>query len=176
MKRNQEQDRRETNLKSRMAQSLVRDLLLESGNDVYPIGHQAVLPQTLAIEDLLEKHPEIGVKLRAIPDFLVIDSKGRPHLVDVKFRWNPEGHENDIKKLRKLGELWQETLIIFVNCSEKPYFRISHAPFISKTGKIITAPLQNLNELRISDNLIERFNELVVKYLTPTLFPTHREK
>ncbi len=173
MKRTKEQDRRETNLKARMAQSLVADLLLESGNDVYPIGHQSVLPQTLAIEDMLERHPEIGIKLRAIPDFLVVGSKGKPYLIDVKFRWHPDGHENDIKKLRKLGELWQETLIVFVNCSEKPYFRISHAPFISKQGNIITAPLQSMNELRISDTLIEKFNELVVKYLTPTLFPSN---
>lgn len=167
-----EQQRRETNLKAGMAQSLVYDLLTESGNDVYRIGYHALLPSTLGIEDALESHPTIGKKLRAIPDFLVLDRKGNPHLVDVKFRWNPAGHEMDISKLKKIGELWNEAIIIFVNCSEKPYFRVSHAPFVSRSGAIITAPLHEYDAFRISVGLTARFENLVVKYLTPTLFPS----
>jgi hypothetical protein len=86
----QEQQRRETNLKARMAESLVYDLLTESGNDVYRIGYRTLLPSTLGIEDALESHPTIFKKLRAVPDFLVLDRKGNPHLVDVKFRWQPQ--------------------------------------------------------------------------------------
>lgn len=167
-----EQQRRETNLKSRMAESLVYDLLTESGNDVYRIGYRTLLPSTLAVEDALESRPTIFKKLRAVPDFLVLDKKGNPHLVDVKFRWNPQGHETDIAKLKKMGELWDEALIIFVNCSEKPYFRISHAPFINKQGQIITAPLHEHDVFKISLGLMSKFEHLVLKYLTPTLFPS----
>lgn len=165
-----QQDHREINLKSGMAESLVQNLLTEAGNDVYRLG-RSTLPATLAIEDALASDERIAHKLRAIPDFLVVDQKGAPHLVEVKFRWNPEGHENDIKKLVKIGELWSEALIIFVNCSEKPYFRISQAPFVSKKGSIAAAPLTNFPKFKVSDNLIRKFDELVVKYLTPTLFP-----
>jgi hypothetical protein len=173
MSRNQkstEQSQRETSLKSTMAESLVQNLLTEAGNDVYKLG-RSTLPTTLAIEDALASDERISHKLRAIPDFLVLDQKGTPHLVEVKFRWHPDGHENDIKKLVKIGELWSEALIIFVNCSEKPYFRISHAPFVSKKGTIITAPLTSFSQFKLSENLVGKFNELVVKYLTPTLFP-----
>ena len=167
-----EQQRRETNLKARMAESLVYDLLTESGNDVHRIGYRTLLPSTLGIEDALESHPTISKKLRAIPEFLVIDRKGNPHLVDVKFRWQPQGHANDILKLKKMGELWDEALIIFVNCSEKPYFRLSHAPFVSRSGAIITAPVTTHAAFGIPASLVERFDNLVVKYLTPTLFPS----
>jgi hypothetical protein len=171
----QEQQHRETNLKARMAESLVYDLLTEAGNDVYRIGYRTLLPSTLSIEDALQSHPTIGKKLRAVPEFLVLDRKGNPHLVDVKFRWNPEGHVTDIAKLKKVGELWDEALIIFVNCSQKPYFRISHAPFISR-GAIITAPVTQHAAFNIPITLVERFDTLVVKYLTPTLFPLVRER
>lgn len=170
MKRN-EQDRRETNLKARMAESLVSDLLTEAGNDVYRLGQLGSLPNTTTIEDALAQNERLAHKIRAIPDFFVLDSKNKAHLVEVKFRWHPSGHENDLKKLRRIGELWEESLIVFVNCSEKPYFRVSHAPFVSKQGSIITAPLESVSSFRVSTSLIERFNELVVKYLTPTLFP-----
>jgi hypothetical protein len=168
----QEQGRRETNLKARMAESLVYDLLTEAGNDVYRIGYRSLLPSTLAIEDALDSNPAISKKLRAIPDFLVLDRKGNPHLIEVKFRWNAAGHANDIKKLEKMGQLWNEAMVVFVNCSEKPYFRISHAPFISKQGAIITAPLHEHDALRVSVGLMAKFEQLVVKYLTPTLFPS----
>lgn len=153
-----------------MAESLVQNLLTEAGNDVYKLGRSA-LPVTLALEDALASDERIAHKLRAIPDFLVIDQKGAPHLVEVKFRWHPGGHENDIKKLVKIGELWSESLILFVNCSEKPYFRISQAPFISKRGTIVAAPLTSFSKFKVSENLLVKFDQLVVKYLTPTLFP-----
>ncbi len=167
---NLEQQRRETNLKARMAESLVYDLLTEAGNDVYRIGYRTLLPSTLGIDDALEGHPTISKKLRAIPEFLVLDRKGNPHLVDVKFRWNPQGHVTDIAKLKKVGELWDEALIVFVNCSERPYVRLSHAPFISR-GTIITVPITQHSAFNIPNLLVEKFESLVVKYLTPTLFP-----
>ena len=154
-----------------MAESLVCDLLTESGNSVYPIGYHTFLPMTLDIEDALQSRPTIYNKLRAIPDFLVLDRKANPHLIDVKFRWHPSGHANDSSKLKDVSALWDEALIIFVNCSEKPYFRISHSPFVDRRGKIITAPITTHAAFSISPNLLDRFDQLVVKYLTPTLFP-----
>lgn len=166
-----EQDRRETNLKARMAQSLVRDLLTESGNDVHALGLESLVPVTLTLEDALEKNRRLGEKLRSIPDFLVLDTKGMPHVLEVKFRWRPEGHSNDAKRLKVLSTYWDEAMVVFVNCSEKPYFRVSHAPFVNRAGKIVSVPLESFEAFSISDSLIKKFELLVAKYLTPTLFP-----
>jgi hypothetical protein len=166
-----EQEHRETNLKAKMAQSLVRDLLTEAGNDIYKTGYEDMLPATLALQDALERNKRLSDKLKAIPDFLIVDTKGQPHLAHVKFRWNPEGHKNDIKKLAKISEHWEEAIIIFVNCLEKPYFRVSHAPFVNKRGQLITSPLESFENFAIPHALVSRFEILVAKYLTPTLFP-----
>jgi hypothetical protein len=167
----QEQQRRETNLKARMARSLVSDLLIEAGNDVYPIGYEDIVPQTLALEDALSTNKRLHEKLRAIPDLIVIDRRGMPHAVEVKFRWNPEGHVTDAKKLSKLRELWEESMVVFVNCSQKPYFRLSHAPYVNRRGEIITVPIESFESFKISHGLLAEFERLVVKYLSPTLFP-----
>jgi len=166
-----EQRRKETNLKAKMARSLVSDLLLESGNDIYPLGFDSAVPRSFAIEDAVERNKRLAEKLRLIPDFLVLDTKGHPHVVDVRFRWSPEGHVTDAKKLSKIAQSWEETMIIFVNCSEKPYFRLSHAPYLNKKGSIITVPLENFENFGISRAHIAEFEELVLKYLSPTLFP-----
>jgi len=165
------QHRRETNLKAQMAQSLVFDLLVESGNEVFKISPRTLLPLTLQIEDSLASHPTIDRKLRSIPDLLIIDRKGTPHLISVKFRWHPDGHQSDIAKIKKIGESWNESAIIFVNCTEKPYFRISYQPFVNKAGKLISSPITSHATFKISTALMSEFERLVVKYLTPTLFP-----
>src|SRR3989344_6410926 len=110
------QEWRETSLKGRMAESLVYDLLKESGNEVFRIGYEAILPGLARIQESFKRNSEVGEKIRSIPDFFVIDKQGNPHLVEVKFRWHPGGHENDPEKLEKVKNAWSECYIIFVNC------------------------------------------------------------
>ena len=97
--KHEKQEWRETSLKGRMAESLVCDLLKESGNEVYRIGYEAILPGLAHIEESFNRNSEIGEKIKAIPDFFVIDKSGNPYLIEVKFRWNPSGHKNDYKKM-----------------------------------------------------------------------------
>jgi len=161
---------RETNLKGRMAESLVFDLLKETGNEVYGIGYEKFLPNTTKVQNALHGNLRVGEKIRSIPDFFVIDKNGKSYLVEVKFRWNPLGHESDIERLKKLKNNWDETLVVFVNCAEEPYFRYAISPYISKDGKkIITEPLIEFVPFSIPDYLIKKFDELVEKYLKPTL-------
>src|SRR3989338_272529 len=96
------QEWRETALKGRMAESLVFDLLKESGNEVFRIGFEAILPGVARIQEYFKRNSEVGEKIRAIPDFFVIDKTGAPHLVEIKFRWNPKGHEKDSKNVEGL--------------------------------------------------------------------------
>ena len=165
----QKQEWRETSLKGRMAESLVFDLLRESGNEVYKIGYEAILPGLARIEESFRRNSEVGEKIRSIPDFFVIDKSGNPYLVEVKFRWNPAGHENDLKMLERIKNSWKECLIFYVNCSEKPYFRVSKNPFLSDSNQLLAEPAQNLKNFGITQELLIKFDALVEKYLAPTL-------
>src|SRR3989344_9270661 len=102
----EKQEWRETSLKGRMAESLVYDLLKESGNEVYKIGYEAILPGLARIEESFKRNSDVGEKIRSIPDFFVIDKSGNPYLIEVKFRWHPSGHENDLKRLERIEGSW----------------------------------------------------------------------
>jgi hypothetical protein len=167
--KHEKQEWRETVLKGRMAESLVYDLVRESGNEIYRIGYEAILPGLARIEESFKRNSEVGEKIRSIPDFFVIDKSGNPHLVEVKFRWNPAGHESDAKKLERIKDSWKESLILYVNCSEKPYFRVSTYPFANESNQLITEPLLNLKSFNVTQELLDKFDALVEKYLMPTL-------
>lgn len=152
-----------------MAESLVYDLLKESENEVYRIGYEAILPGLASIEESFRRNSHVGEKIRSIPDFFVIDKSGNPYLIEVKFRWHPSGHENDSKILERIRDSWSECFIFFINCSEKPYFRVSKTPYINSSSKIITEPVSNLKNFGITQELLNKFDALVEKYLTPTL-------
>jgi len=158
---------RETNLKGKMAESLVFDLLKESGNEVYNIGIEHSLPALMHVRREL-MGSRVGEKLRSIPDFFVLDSNKRAHIVEVKFRWHPKGHESDIVRLRKLAQLWDETIVIFVNCSKKPYFQYSETPYV-KEKTVLLEPIYEYVPFGVKENLLDKFDELVEKYLKPTL-------
>ena len=167
--KHEKQEWRETSLKGRMAESLVYDLLKESGNEVYRIGYEAILPGLARIEESFKRNSKVGEKIRSIPDFFVIDKSSSPHLVEVKFRWHPSGHENDLKKLERIKSAWKESFVFYVNCSEKPYFRVSKDPFVNSLNQLVTEPLQNLKFFGIMQELLDKFDALVEKYLKPTL-------
>ncbi len=158
---------RETNLKGKMAESLVFDLLKESGNEVYRIGIENTLPTLNHVRREL-MGSKAGEKLRMIPDFFILDSKQRAHLVEVKFRWHPKGHETDVLRLRRLAQLWEETIVIFVNCSKKPYFQFSESPFV-KEKTVLLEPIDEYIPFGVKESLLSKFDELVEKYLKPTL-------
>lgn len=165
----EKQSNAEINLKGRMAESLVYDLLRESGNEVYRIGFEAVLPGLTRIHEVFNRHGAIGEKVRLIPDFLVLNKNGEPYLVEVKFRWSPMGHESDPERLRLISKFWEEAVVVFVNCARKPYFRYTIYPFFDNKGEIVLKPLDEFPPLRISENTLEHYETLVEKYLKPTL-------
>lgn len=167
--KHEKQEWRETSLKGRMAESLVYDLLKESGSEVYRIGYEAILPGLARIEESFKRSSEVGEKIRSIPDLFVIDKSGNPYLIEVKFRWNPAGHENDLKILERIRNAWKECFVFYVNCSEKPYFRVSKDPFVDNAGRLITESVQNLKNFGITQELLSKFDALVEKYLKSTL-------
>lgn len=155
---------RETHLKGRMAETLVFDLLKEAGNQVYQIGYETILPG-LADPDSFVRNSSVGKKITKIPDLFVLDKNGNPYLIEVKFRWNPRGHENDQDKLELIRKHWEEAIVVFVNCDEKPYFRFGRYPFSD-----FSTALQEFVHFNISLGLVDKFQDLVDKYLGPTRY------
>jgi hypothetical protein len=164
----------ENMLKGRMAESLVQDLLQEAGNQVYRFGYEAILQNLTQVERVFDGHGEMGEKIRSIPDFLVVNKKGEPFFIEVKFRWHQEWHEEDFKKLDNLKKFWQP-IIIFVNCYEKPYFLITKPPYCDKNKKLAGWPLEDADYLGITKDIIEKYDILVKKYLSPTLTKQKRK-
>lgn len=155
-------------LKGRMAESLVEELLKQCGNKVYRFGYEAVLQNLTQIETSFEKDNEVAERIRVIPDFLVIDREGKPAFAEVKFRWQPEWHKDDFLKLERISKFWQAKIIL-VNCSQKPYFRTSEPPYFDENRKLLAIPLEEDRNLKVEKNILEEFEKLVEKYLTPTL-------
>lgn len=160
----------ESMLKGRMAESLVENLLRDAGNQVYRFGYESVLQNLTQLENIFNKYGEVGEQIRAIPDFLVINGKGEPFFVEVKFRWQPEWHEGDLKTLERIDRFWKAT-IIFVNCSTKPYFMVSRPPYVDENKKLKAEPLYESEEFGFKNSKINLavFDGLVEKYLSVTL-------
>jgi len=158
----------ESILKGRMAESLVSEILRESGNQVYRFGYESTLQNLTQIDKIFDRESAIGEKIRLIPDLLVINKKGEPFFIEVKFRWDQEWHQNDFKMLSRLNDFWKP-IIIFVNCHRRPYFLITKSPYYNKNKELKGWPLEKVDYLNISKVNIEKYNILVEKYLSPTL-------
>lgn len=166
----------ESMLKGRMAETLVEELLRQSGNAVYRFGYEAIVQNLAQLANSFDRYSEVGERIRAIPDFIVVDGKGKPEFVEVKFRWKPEvRYEKDYKRLEIIGKFWSAK-IIFINCWEKPYFRITEPPYLDKNKKLKAKPLLEETAWKIDKKLYEEYEELVRRYLTPTLIPPANKK
>lgn len=158
----------ESILKGRMAESLVSEILREAGNQVYRFGYESTLQNLTQVEKVFDRYTEIGEKIRSIPDLLVINKKGEPFFIEVKFRWHQDWHKNDFKMLERLKNFWQP-IIIFVNCYKKPYFLITKPPYCDKNKILKGWPLEKIDYLNISKDILKKYDTLVEKYLKPTL-------
>lgn len=163
----------ENMLKGRMAETLVEELLMQSGNVVYRFGYEAIVQNLAQLANSFDHYSEVGEKIRAIPDFIVVDRKGKPDFVEVKFRWKPELHSTDYEMLERIERFWKAK-IIFVNCWEQPYFRISEPPYLDKDKKLKLKSLLEEKNWRIDKKLYDDYEELVHKYLSPTLIPSKK--
>src|SRR3972149_1299879 len=108
----------ESMLKGRMAETLVEELLRKSGNAVYRFGYEAIIQNLAQIQQSFDRHTDAGERIRAIPDFIVIDVNSEPVFLEVKFRWNGKLHPDDMERLKRIKDFWSAK-ILFVNCSEK---------------------------------------------------------
>ena len=161
-------------LKGRMAETLFEELMRQSGNIVYRFGYEAIVQNLTQLEEKFDRYSDVGERIRAIPDFIVIDKKGNPTFVEVKFRWNGRfDSERDSERIQNMLKFWQAKFVL-VNCWEQPYFCISEPPYLDRNKKFITKPLLEENEWKIDKKLYNEYEVLVHKYLTPTLVPKRK--
>ncbi len=160
----------EAMLKGRMAETLFEEMLKKAGNTVYRFGYESVIQNLTQIGGVFDRYTEVGEKLRAIPDFVVIDKHGRPSFVEVKFRWSPKAplHENTLSILERVEKYWR-AVIVFVNCSEEPYFRIAEPPYVNTAKQLQLKPIDSVLAWNITPELLREYEAAVHKYFTPTL-------
>ncbi len=166
----------ESMLKGRMAETLFEELMRQSRNIVYRFGYEAIVQNLTQLEEKFDRYSEVGERIRAIPDFIVIDRKGKPEFVEVKFRWKPDNelHFESIKILEHVAKYWNAK-VVFINCWEQPYFRICEPPYFDSNKKLSTRPLLEEKKWEIDKKLYVEYEELVHKYLTPTLIPSRNK-
>ncbi len=165
---NNKSDFSEGILKGRMAETLVEELFKKSGNTVYRFGYEAVLQNLVQLERKFDRDSEVGQRIRAIPDFIVINKDGEPSFVEVKFRWNGELTKDDFSRIEKIEKFWNSP-ILMVNCKEKPYFKIAMPPYFDSDKKLITKPLIEFDDWKIDPTTYKEAENLVEKYLAPTM-------
>lgn len=156
-------------LKGRMAETIIEEMLMSCGNKVYRFGYEAIVQNLVQIEGHFDVNSEVALKIRTIPDFIIVDKKGNTSFLEVKFRWDGKLKETDIQRIKKIEKFW-DSPIIFVCCYKKPYFRMSYPPYIDKKNELLFKPLNEIISLDVNVNKIEKYEELVEKYLTPTLW------
>ena len=155
----------ENMLKGRIAETLIEELLRQSGNIVYRFGYEAIVQNLTQLKESFDRNSDVGERIRVMPDFIVIDKEGKPVFVEVKFRRKPELYRDDYEMLKKIDRLWSAT-IIFVNCCKRPYFRISDPPYIDKNKNLIQRPLLQETNWEINQKLYDAYEDLVYRYLT----------
>ena len=151
-------------LKGRMAETPFEELLKRSKNKVYRFGYEAIIQNLTQTKGDFDRYTDAGGRIQTIPDFVVIDKAGSPLFVEVKFRWDGKLHDNDILRLKKIGNFWNAK-IVFVNAKEKPFFRVSNPPYTDSAGKLICRPIADEKSWKIDPEVYKEFEKLVGKYL-----------
>ena len=153
----------ENMLKGRIGEVLVEEMLKQADHKVYRFGYETVMQNLSQLEKRFDGKNEIGLKIRALPDFLVVTDKQKPIFVEVKVRLNFNAFQSDLLFFDLMDKYLKPKLIIITN--KKPYFRISYPPYIDKEKEISWLPLEKDEDLKIPIGILAEMNKLVEKYL-----------
>jgi hypothetical protein len=149
-------------LKGRIGECLVEELLKQCGNKVYRFGYEAVLQNLTQLEKAFDRDSEIGQRISSIPDFIVINQKGKPFFVEVKFRTDPKIYPADAEHYFIIEEFWKSKIILLT--LQKPYFRISNILDFNDRKELNWRPLEKDNNFEINPEILKQFYLLIEKY------------
>lgn len=149
-------------IKGRIAETIVSEMLREAGYFVYRFGYEGIL-QNLAQKNLPKmKSEDFGAKkVRAMPDFIVMNKEGEVYFVEVKFRSSDRLEDETKSLIFETAKNWPEARMLFVK-PKKPHFLISRAKDFTKTGKFYL--LEEEKFLKVDKSIIEKYEKLVEKY------------
>ncbi|MCK4473718.1 hypothetical protein KAU40_00390 [Candidatus Parcubacteria bacterium] len=149
-------------LKGRMGEVLVEEMLKQAGHKVYRFGYEAVIQNLSQLEKRFNRESEVGLKIRALPDFLVVTKTGEPIFIEVKVRLNFNVFQSDLLFFDLMDKFLKPKLIIITN--KEPYFRISYPPYINKEREITWVSLEKDEDLKIPIKILKEMDKLVEKY------------
>ncbi|MHA6246901.1 hypothetical protein ACXYMU_03115 [Pontibacter sp. CAU 1760] len=146
-------------IKGRIAETLVEQLFLSLGFQVFKYGMENTIP---GIMDLLKGvKDEVAMEIRRMPD-LVVYKDGKAHFIEVKFRASGTFQLKDIDKNKDYP--YQNALIVLV--SKKHIKCISYSELVD--GKEISPSCRNYlgsrNEFETDKERIVEYCQYAVKF------------
>ena len=103
----------------------------------------------------------VALKIRTMPDFIVMDKNNNVFFVEVKYRANGESDLAFKEWLRKAVRYWPEAKLLLVHPYE-PYFQISTILDYAKSGKLYSVDRDKF--VRVTRDITIKYNEMIKKY------------
>jgi len=141
-------------IKGRIAEAIVEEMLREADYEVYRFGYESIV-QNLVQDRNRPVKGGVSDTLKGMPDFLVVKDK-RPYFVEVKY--SKKGKLNPEKLMKKWGA---GSVILAFPFSL--YFRIYRIKEFTEGHDLID--LKDDVFIKVSENIIQKYGQLVVKYL-----------
>jgi hypothetical protein len=146
-------------IKGRIAEALVEELLRACGNNVYRFGYESLLQNLIQSDANFDRGTKNGQQVRSIPDFVVVNTRGRPTFVEVKFRRDPD--RLDTYLLRRIEEFWHAKVVLVT--ITKPYFRVARLD--PSSNGCLFEPLEADRDFDITHAALKQFEPLVWRFL-----------
>ena len=152
----------ESKLKGNMAECIVEQMFFEAGYHVFRFGYEHTIQylKELVKEKKLRIN-QVTEKIRSMPDFIAVDTKGNTFFVEVKFRTDWTRWEEDKPLLERLINYWRDGILIVVS-NKEPYFIISTIKEYDDKRKLY--PLSDFRIININKEIREKYADLVKKY------------
>jgi hypothetical protein len=149
-------------IKGRIAETLVSEMLQEAGYYVYRFGYEGIL-QSLTQRGLpkMKEDDVEAEKVRAMPDFIVMNKQGDVSFVEVKFRSAENLNEEMRELILKTAKYWPEARMLFVR-PQNPYFLIVRAQDFVKKERLY--PLEKERFLVVREKIVKKYEKLAQRY------------
>ena len=150
-------------IKGRIAETIVSEMLRDSGYYVYRFGYEGILQSLIqrGLPRMLESDREAEI-IRIMPDFIVMTKEGDVSFVEVKFRASNNLERETEQMILKTAKHWPDARMLFVK-PKKPHFLIARAKDFAKKHTLY--PLEIERFLKVSQESIQKYEKLVEKYL-----------
>jgi hypothetical protein len=154
---------RENNIKGRIAETLVEELFLSLGWEVFRYGMENTIPGVMRRLNGIKT--DVAENIRRMPDFVVQDKNGNVYFIEVKFRESETFcYQNLIEKSPNQNYPYDNAHIVVVSKKHIKCLSVEEV----KSGKTITPTshnyLGNVKEFSLDKDAIINFCDFAVKF------------